>query len=287
MSATVERKLTTILCADVCGYSRHMERDEEGTLTKLKQARQVFQNDIAEHSGRVINMAGDALIAEFGSVVQALQCAVSVQNKFLENHQNQPEKNHLQFRVGLNLGDVIIEGSDIFGDGVNIAARLESMAPPGGICISGTVYDHVKNKLPLGFNYMGEQQVKNIEGAVEIYTLNLANAPEANVNAASHSHIPDSADEYPEPSEEEQKLRLQIRQQGAFYRRAMVTGSLIAFLFIINIITSADYLWFIWPAMPMTLVLAMDAIRVFGKSHHNDDWEERKFNELKKKHQKR
>jgi adenylate cyclase len=283
MTVRVERKLTTILCADVCGYSRLMEQDEEGTLHQLKQARSLFSADIDEYAGRVINMAGDAIIADFPSVVQALQCAVSIQNKMLEGHGKASDPEKLQFRIGLNLGDVIIDGSDIFGDGVNIAARLEGIAPAGGICISGTVYDHVKNKLPLGFQFQGEQKVKNIEGTVEVYSLNLANTPEVKISPNAEKTQKDPIESDPiDP--EEVRLRAMVKRQSRFYKRAMGSAAMIVFLFTINMLTSPGYFWFIWPALPILLSLGFSAVRAFGDGHKAQEWEDNRFQKLKKRH---
>lgn len=280
MSAAVERKLTTILCADVAGYSRMMEKDEVATLQSLKIAREVFNSEIAEHSGRLINMVGDGLIADFDSVVNAVHCAVAIQSKLSDKHSEGVFSVPLHFRIGLNLGDVMIEGEDIFGDGVNIAARLESLAPTGGICISGTVYDHVKGKFPSGFEYLGEKHVKNIKGGVDVYSLKMEHrAPET-------EPVQEEQEPY-EPidgltQDEEMALRKQIRKQAGFYRRAASMGTLILFLFIINMLTSPGALWFYWPALPICFILAMDGFRVFGKGHFDDDWEERKLAEMRK-----
>jgi len=274
MPSSVERKLTTILCADVAGYSRLMGQDEEGTLHSLKNARKIIVTEIEKHSGRLINMAGDAVIADFSSVVKAVHCAVSTQTMLLAHRQNAPDDVPLSFRIGLNLGDVIIEGEDIFGDGVNIASRLESLAPKDGICISGTVYDHVKGKFPIGFNFLGEKKVKNIEEAIPVYSLDLAES--SNPEGKPEEPVIQTSDA------EEQALRKQIRSQAGFYRRCMTVGCLVVFLFLINILSSPGYLWFIWPTLPMLLVLALDGMRAFGKGHYMDQWEEKKLDELKR-----
>ncbi len=282
MAPTVERKLTTILCADVCGYSRQMGKDEEGTLIRLKKAREVFSSYVSDYSGRIVNMTGDGLVAEFGSVVQAVNCAVVIQNLFNKNSKSSSDSEAMIFRIGLNLGDVIIEGEDIFGDGVNVAARLETMTPPGGICISGTVYDHVKGKLPNSFEFLGDKQVKNIEAAIPVYSLGLEHTVEK-----LHSHsAQSSSNDIPAENknltdDEEERLRQYVKKQASFYRRAMSTGILILFLFFINILSSPSYLWFLWPSLPILFFLAMDAMRTFGKGHLSKDWEERKLEELK------
>ncbi|WP_169568054.1 adenylate/guanylate cyclase domain-containing protein [Sneathiella limimaris] len=282
MTTTVERKLTTILCADVAGYSRLMEQDEVATLNDLKIARVLFQEQIEAHGGRLINMAGDGIIAEFPSVVNAVQGAVTIQNLLEEKHAKGDFDVPMHFRIGLNLGDVMIEGDDIFGDGVNIASRLEAMAPTGGICISGTVYDHVKNKLPASFTYLGEKHVKNIEGAVPVYSLGLAGET-AGTQTQTETITNSPEENYSPEDQEEAELRKQVRRKASYYRRCMMMGSVIIFLFFINILSSPDYLWFIWPALPMLLVLAMDGFRVFGKGHFSDDWENREMEKEKRR----
>jgi len=165
----VKRKLTAILSADVKGYSRLMGADEEGTLRTLTAYREVMATFIQQHQGRVVNAPGDALLAEFESVVDAVKSAVEIQRELAKRNAELPTDRRMEYRIGINLGDVMVDGESIYGDGVNIAARLEGIADAGGICISGTVYDHVKNKLPLGYEYRGEQNVKNISGPVRVY----------------------------------------------------------------------------------------------------------------------
>ena len=163
------RKLTAILSADVAGYSRLMQDDEAATVTTLESYKQAFFDLIKQHRGRVVDSPGDNLLAEFASVVDAVQCAVAAQKEFQARNTEMPENRRMQFRIGVNLGDVIEEESRIYGDGVNIAARLESLADPGGICVSKTAFDHIETKLPLGYEYLGEQQVKNITKRVGAY----------------------------------------------------------------------------------------------------------------------
>jgi class 3 adenylate cyclase len=165
----VKRKLTAILSADVAGYSRLMGRDEVGTVQILKRYRQIMATLIDKAHGRVVDSPGDNLLAEFASVVDAVHCADTVQQALKSRNAELTEDRRMQFRIGINLGDVIEDGDRIYGDGINIAARLESLAEPGGICISGTVYDQVKNKLPLEYNNLGKQNVKNIAEPVRTY----------------------------------------------------------------------------------------------------------------------
>jgi adenylate cyclase len=281
MASAVERKLTTVMCADVAGYSRLMEKDEVATLNCLKKAREVFKSNLESHGGRLINMTGDGIIAEFPSVVNAMHCAVSIQNTLAEQTAQNMFEVPMVFRIGLNLGDVMIEEDDIFGDGVNIAARLEALAPPGGVCISGTVYDHVKGKFPLGFNYLGEKQVKNIETAVPVYALRLQ-ADQANTDASAPVTPPPF-----EENTEEERLRKRVKRQASFYRRCLMMGSIVVFLLILNLITSPTTLWFFWPALPIAFTLALDGFRVFGKNHFAEDWEAREVERIKRRHRKR
>jgi len=164
-----KRKLTAILSADVAGYSRLMGEDEEATVKTITTYREVMTTLIDQHQGKVLDSPGDNLLAEFASVVDAVQCAVAVQKEFKARNSELPENRKMQFRIGINLGDVIQEGERIYGDGVNIAARLESIAEPEGICISRTAFDHIESKLPLGYEYLGNQTVKNIVKPVGAY----------------------------------------------------------------------------------------------------------------------
>jgi adenylate cyclase len=164
-----KRKLAAILSADVEGYSRLMGDDEEATVRTLTAYREVLTTLIQQHNGKVLDSPGDNLMAEFVSVVDAVQCAVAVQKEISARNTELPENRRMQFRIGINLGDVIQEEERIYGDGVNIAARIEGLAPPGGICISRTTYDQIKNKLNLGYEYLGEHSFKNIAEPVRVY----------------------------------------------------------------------------------------------------------------------
>jgi adenylate cyclase len=166
------RRLAAILAADVAGYSRLMGADEEGTLRRLQaHRRELIDPKIAEHRGRLVKTTGAGLLVEFASVVDAVRCAVEVQRGMIEREAEAPAEQALRFRVGINLGDIISDQGDIFGDGVNVAARLEALAEPGGACISGTVRDHVGDRLPYAFTDMGEQNVKNIARAVRVFAI--------------------------------------------------------------------------------------------------------------------
>ena len=174
-TARVERRMAAILAADVVGYSRLMERDEDRTLARLKAHRREFIEPlIAEHQGRIVKLMGDGALVEFASVVDAARCAVLIQQGMAEREAGVPEAERLRFRIGINLGDVIREADgDLYGDGVNVAARLEQLAAPGGVIVSGTAYDQLQGKLDLALEFAGEQRVKNIERLVRAYRVRL------------------------------------------------------------------------------------------------------------------
>src|SRR5262252_11227616 len=164
------RRLAAILAADVAGYSRLMGADEEGTHQRLQaHFRQLIDPKVRDHHGRIVKNTGDGLLAEFASVVDAMRCAAEVQRGMLDREPEVPDEQRIRFRIGINLGDVIAEDDDTFGDGVNVAARLEALAEPGGICISRTVRDHIRDKLAYAFEDLGEQSVKNIARPVRVY----------------------------------------------------------------------------------------------------------------------
>lgn len=173
MEEHAKRKLAAILSADVRGYSRLMQDDEEATVRTITAYREVSTDFIKSHRGRVVDAKGDNILAEFPSVVEAVRCAVEIQKELRVRNAVLPEHRRMEFRIGINLGDVIQEDESIYGDGVNIAARLEGLADGGGICISGTAFDQVEGKLGLEFKYLGEQTVKNIKKPIRIYRVEM------------------------------------------------------------------------------------------------------------------
>jgi adenylate cyclase len=184
------RRLAAILAADVAGYSRLMGADEEGTLERLKALRSDLADlKVKEHRGRIVKTTGDGLLIEFSSVVDAVRCAVEVQQGMAERNAEVPETKRIEFRIGINLGDMIRDGRDIFGDGVNIAARLEALADPGGLCVSRVVHDQVRDKLDVAFEDMGEQQVKNIARPVHVWRAKLGARP--TISASEPLPLPD------------------------------------------------------------------------------------------------
>src|SRR5215468_4043967 len=174
----VERRLAAILAADVAGYSRLMGADEEGTLAQLKvHRREVIDPKIGEHKGRIVKTTGDGLLVEFGSVIDALRCATEIQTGMAARKAVDPADRQIAFRIGIHQGDVVVEDGDIFGDGVNVAARLEALAEPGGICVSARVREDAAGKIDLAFRDMGDRQLKNIARPVRAYAVGATASP--------------------------------------------------------------------------------------------------------------
>ncbi len=180
----VERRLAAILAADIAGYSRLMGADEAGTARDLREHRAAVDPVVANHGGRIVKTTGDGVLLEFPSIVAAVECAVAVQRLMTERNAAVPNDRRMLFRIGINLGDVLIDGDDILGDGVNIAARLEAMAQPGGICISRQAYDQVEAKLPLQFQELGPRNLKNIARPIEVYAIDSAEMIKSSRNVA-------------------------------------------------------------------------------------------------------
>ena len=170
----LERRLATIMMADVAGYSRMMGENEERTVQMLRGHREVFDALLGLHRGRIFNTAGDAILAEFPSAVEAVRCATEIQSALRTRNEHFPEDERMWFRIGINLGDVIIQGTDLLGDGVNVAARIQTVAQPGGVCISGSVYDQIQNKLTLQFTMLGERSFKNIAQPIRTFSISEA-----------------------------------------------------------------------------------------------------------------
>ncbi len=180
MSQNVQRRLAAILAADAVGYSRLMGEDETGTLSALNVHREeLIEPKIAEHEGRVVKLMGDGLLAEFPSAVEAVQCAVEIQRALGEQNADVPENKRIAYRIGINIGDIIVEGDDIYGDGVNVAARLEQLAEPGKVCVAGAARDQVFDKVDFALDDLGEVEVKNITRPIRIYRVSVGSSPEA------------------------------------------------------------------------------------------------------------
>jgi adenylate cyclase len=188
---SVERKLAAIFAADVEGYSRLMGLDEVGTLRTLTAYRVIVDRLIASHRGRIFTTAGDSLVADFASAVDAVQCAIEVQDAIAKENADRHTGEEMRFRIGIHVGDIIVQGGNLFGDAVNIAARLEALAEPGGICVSGAVRDHIGTNLSVGFVDLGPQQVKNITQPIKAYRIGGEIAPTAMLVVGSTLPLPD------------------------------------------------------------------------------------------------
>ena len=252
MHSDVQRKLTTILAADAEGYSREMEADEVRALGALRTARAVFSRLIERHQGRIANTAGDGLIADFPSVVEAVQCAIEVQNELESRAGNQDAV--LRFRIGIHLGDVIVDGSDLLGEGVNLAARLQSMAEPGGILISQQVYDQVHSKLSIGFEYLGEQRPKNYAQDVAVYRI-AQGRPEGWLAGVASA----GAGVWRAPARNLTEITRLRREVG---RQARLLAALGAGLLAVDLATGPHF-WVQWPALAMVLFVAWKIAPVF------------------------
>lgn len=242
----VQRKLTTILAADAAGYSSVMEADEVRTLSDLRAARAVFSQFIARHHGRIANTAGDGLIAEFPSVVEAVQCAIEVQRELDANTEG-----HLRFRIGVHLGDVMVDGDDLLGEGVNLAARLQSMAEPGGILISQQVYDQVQKKLSVGFQYLGEKHPKNFTESVAVYSVGEGEGAAPDKNGSKKRLRPAAA-----PGS----------KRARWIAAAQRYGVILAVLLVLDLMTG-DGFWVQWPALGVALLLALRSGPMFERSN--------------------
>ncbi|MEE4013386.1 adenylate/guanylate cyclase domain-containing protein [Roseibium sp. FZY0029] len=261
----VKRRLAAVMCADVAQYSKLMERDEDGTLDRLKAYRLVMSALTERHNGRIVNTWGDAVIIEFASVMEAVQCAVDIQNELSVRNADLPDLNRMEFRIGINLGDIMVEGEDIYGDGVNVAARLQEIAPRGGIMLSQSVYDQVKSKMALGFDPLGPQHVKNVTEPVETYSVRIGgrNSPAdtkarqgaQNKGAPRQEGIP-----RPEWERDTQAVATGFEQARRWLRaqpkRVRGCVFMIGLFFLLNVLTSGlSTLWFVWPSLPFAAML--------------------------------
>jgi adenylate cyclase len=246
MAPPVERKLTTILSADAAGYSRMVRENEHATLETLKAYRLVMSELIAAYRGRVVSSSGDGLIAEFASVVNAVECAIAIQRNIAERNAQCEEDRRMWFRIGINVGDVMIDGHDLLGDGVNIAARLQALAEPGGIFVSGSVFDHVKDKLAVGFDDLGVKKVKNIAVPVPTYRV---------VSGTSDS--PPKTPVRGAPPGNRHSVRRRIYAMGA------KAAALVGLFFAINLFAGFDVVWFQWPSLPIVFITVLRAIWLY------------------------
>lgn len=262
----VKRRLAAIMCADVAQYSRLMERDEDGTLDRLKAYRTIMASMTERHNGRIVNTWGDAVIIEFLSVIEAVQCAIEIQNELSLRNAELSDSDRMEFRIGINLGDIMVEGEDIYGDGVNVAARLQELAPRGGIMLSQSVHDQVKSKLAIGFDPMGLKTVKNVSEPVQTFSVRLGGSNQA-PEAAGNSGWPAGEDSAPQghpqtPSWERdtqavangfEQARRWLRSQPKRVRGCVF---MILFFLVLNLLTSGlSSIWFVWPSLPFAVML--------------------------------
>jgi len=258
MTTKVRRRLTTLLCADVAGYARLMGADEAGTLETLRRYRAAMATLIERHDGRIVNTWGDAIIAEFASVVEAVQCAVETQQELSSHNGGLPEPRRMRFRIGIHLGDVMVEGDDVYGDGVNIAARLQELAEPGGILISGPVYDQVHNKLSIGFDCLGQQSLKNVANPVTGYRVLQGGAASRPQPSRPEATRAPSAPPHPAHPGQDGFSRA-WEWYTRLPRLSAVLIAIVVFLFVINVFTGLRDTWFQWPAAPLLLIAFLRA----------------------------
>jgi class 3 adenylate cyclase len=261
----LKRKLAAILSADVKDYSRLMREDEVATIRTLTAYREVMTTLIKQHYGRVVDSVGDNLLAEFASVVDAVQGAIAIQKEVKTQNARLPEGRKMLFRIGINLGDLVVEGDRIYGDGVNLAARLEALADPGGICISRTAYDQIEDKLPLGYEYLGEKTVKNTVKPVRAYKVVFD--PEKDTIrvkiktwAKQRQAGPEDLDKLKESEQTEKRHRYIIINNIRLRKHFLVYVVVIVFLFIVNMLTWNGVIWFHWPALGWGLLLYLAMI---------------------------
>ncbi|MBT6340353.1 MAG: adenylate/guanylate cyclase domain-containing protein [Desulfobacula sp.] len=275
-----KRKLAAIFSADVKDYTRLMQEDEPATVVTITSYRDLMSTLILQHHGRVVDSPGDNVLAEFSSVVDAVQGAVSIQKELKARNAELPDRRKMEFRIGINLGDVIIEGDRIYGDGVNIAARLEALSDPGGICISRTAFDQIEDKLPLGYEYMGEQFAKNIQKPLRVYKVNIWSkktiTKKNKLFSVGKKSLHQKYFKFPrrhkKTTEElqaaETKKRKKSKRRFKLHLNAYL--GIIGFLLIINILTFGHGIWFYWPALCWGVVLFLHWL-IFSFSYHSKD----------------
>ncbi|MCP3447622.1 adenylate/guanylate cyclase domain-containing protein [Bradyrhizobium sp. CCGUVB14] len=270
----VKRRLTTVLCADVHSYSRLMEADETGTLETLRRYFATMARLVERHDGRIVNTWGDAVIAEFASVVEAVQCAIEIQQEVSNQESAPPQLNPMRFRIGINLGDVMVDGTNIYGDGVNIASRLQELADPGGVVISSSVYDQVHNKLSVGFDCLGQRPMKNIAPQTS-YRVTMSGRTGGQGSFA--------VNESPPRREQAGPLQMGDRRDPSSWMGALsnwlaklprpVAAALTisGFLILINLFTNPHRIWFHWPVAAIFFGVLMRT----ALGHRPDSKEER------------
>jgi adenylate cyclase len=287
MADKVKRRLTTILCADVHGYSRLMEVDEAGTLGTLRSYRAAMTGLVERHDGRIVNTWGDAVIAEFASVVEAVQCAVEIQQEVSNQDSGSPHADRMRFRIGINLGDVMVDGSDIYGDGVNIAARLQEFAEPGDVVVSGSVYEQVHNKLSLGFDCLGQQQMKNLAAPVMSYRVTMSGRAgaqrgfQAGANSSRQADGLAAAQAGARSLPDRHGLSGWMRSVSDWLanlpRPIAAILAIAGFLVLINVFSGLRRIWFHWPVATLLLIVILWAVlRRKPASDRMEEMEERR-----------
>jgi adenylate cyclase len=272
MDGTIVRKLTTILAADVEGYSRLMAEDEVSTLQALRDCRAVFGRLIERHGGRIVNTAGDGLLADFPSVVEAVHCAVEVQRELAGRIVTPDPGRAMRFRIGVHLGDVMVDGGDLFGEGVNLAARLQALAAPGGILISEPVYQQVRSKVPIGFTDLGERRPKNFPEDVRVYGILLDGEAAPGPGSRRpwrHASAPDSKAEAASPRERQSEPPLASgpARPGIALRAGQYAVILLG-LAVIDLSTGGGF-WVQWPALGMAMALGLEAAPELARGRFN------------------
>ncbi len=255
-----KRKLAAIFSADVVEYSRLMREDEKATIQSLTAYRELMTELIKQHHGRVVDAVGDNLLAEFTSAVDAVQGAVAVQREIKASNAQLPENRKMIFRIGINLGDLVVEGDRIYGDGVNIAARLEALADPGGICISKAIHEQIEDKLPLQYEYLGEKNVKNVVKPIRAYRVlfdpldEAARAGRAETESRSNRNekIASRNEKTPtKPGDNDKSIEAprRFRDRNIFRKHLKIYAGVIVFFAMINIFTWHGIVWLHWPAL--------------------------------------
>ena len=279
MSSQLKRRLTTILFADAQGYSALMASDEAATLHRLNRYRGIMAGLFARHEGRQVNTWGDAVIAEFSSVVEAVRCAVEIQDSISAENRSLPKPTQMWFRIGINLGDVMVDQDNLYGDGVNVAQRLELLAEPGGIMVSGTVHSLAHKQLALAFDFAGEQEIKNSEDRVAAYRVRMAgrNVPDLTAAGADPGEPPPPDAHFAGAGRGFDGLWVWLLSQP---KRVRLCLGLIPFFFIVNLTTSGlQPPWFIYPSAVFAVIafLLMRGGRTHERLPYRDDekWPDR------------
>jgi len=264
----VQRRLAAVLAADVAGYTRLMEADEDATLSAWWSARKdVIDPTVARHRGRIVKHTGDGFLAEFPTATEAVQCAISMQTDLVAIHSTTPKDRHFAFRMGINLGEIVADKDDIYGEGVNLAARLEGLAEPGGICISEDVYRQVRHKLSINFENLGQKSLKNIAEEEAVYHVSIGKKRRDSTKSKERS-----ADRSVRNAQTQATNRFILnseQQKDRLLRHVKVLGAILAILFVIDISTGPG-IWVHWPGIAIATIWGIDAVLLYA-----GDWRKR------------